>query len=85
MTSIINETRSEAKLVAGTNFSCRWAAPELLDPESFGMLGAKPSKASDVYSFAMLAVEVPPKSTDSAKSDCCLDFHQPGPFPWIPS
>jgi len=36
----------------------RYMAPELLDPPQFGFKHSNPSKASDVYSFAMTAYEV---------------------------
>ncbi|KAG6917272.1 hypothetical protein DXG01_003220 [Tephrocybe rancida] len=36
----------------------RWMAPERLMPKEFGFKSAKPTFASDVFSYAMLAVEV---------------------------
>lgn len=36
----------------------RWLAPELLDPEQFDMDHSRPTYASDVYAFALTAVEV---------------------------
>ena len=36
----------------------RYMAPELLDPQQFGLSQSNPSKESDVYSFAMTAYEV---------------------------
>ncbi|KZT00195.1 kinase-like protein [Laetiporus sulphureus 93-53] len=36
----------------------RWMAPELLDPESFGLEHALPSKEADIYAFAMVMWEV---------------------------
>lgn len=36
----------------------RWMAPERLIPEELGLPSAKPTFASDVYSWAMLALEV---------------------------
>lgn len=36
----------------------RWTAPELLNPERFGLEHVLPSRASDVYAFGMVAWEV---------------------------
>ena len=41
-----------------TSGSTRYMAPELLDPELFGLKHSNPSKESDVHSFAMTAYEV---------------------------
>lgn len=38
--------------------SIRWMAPELHNPELFDMDGLRRTKASDVYSFACVALEV---------------------------
>ena len=35
-----------------------WMAPELLDPETFGLDNSVPTRASDVYSFASVCIEV---------------------------
>ncbi|KAJ3482581.1 hypothetical protein NLI96_g6880 [Meripilus lineatus] len=35
-----------------------WLAPELIDPESFGFVDARPTFASDIYSFACVCIEV---------------------------
>ncbi|TCD71966.1 hypothetical protein EIP91_000098 [Steccherinum ochraceum] len=35
-----------------------WTAPELLDPEKFGMKGRRPAFTSDVYSFGCVCVEL---------------------------
>jgi serine/threonine-protein kinase TNNI3K len=40
------------------NGSVRWMAPELHDPESFGLNSSKRSRASDVYAFAVTVMEV---------------------------
>jgi len=34
------------------------AAPELIDPQSFGFVGTESTKASDMYAFGVLAWEV---------------------------
>ncbi|KAH8103138.1 kinase-like domain-containing protein [Cristinia sonorae] len=36
----------------------RWTAPELIDPEEFGFTSARPTYASDVYSFALTCMEL---------------------------
>ncbi|KAH8103148.1 caspase domain-containing protein [Cristinia sonorae] len=36
----------------------RWTAPELLEPDMFGLTSARPTYASDVYSFAVLCNEL---------------------------
>ncbi|KAJ3482587.1 hypothetical protein NLI96_g6879 [Meripilus lineatus] len=35
-----------------------WLAPELIDPESFGLPNTRPTFASDVYSFACVCIEL---------------------------
>ncbi|KAJ3485618.1 hypothetical protein NLI96_g4827 [Meripilus lineatus] len=35
-----------------------WLAPELIDPESFGLDSTRPTFASDVYSFACVCIEL---------------------------
>lgn len=42
-------------LVGGT---MRWMSPELLSPESFGLLSIKPTISSDVYALGMVVLEV---------------------------
>ncbi|TCD69553.1 hypothetical protein EIP91_007177 [Steccherinum ochraceum] len=36
----------------------RWQAPELIDPEEFGLSSSRPTFASDMYSFACICVEL---------------------------
>lgn len=36
----------------------RWKAPELLDPEEFGLENSRPTCQSDIFSFACICVEV---------------------------
>ena len=36
----------------------RWKAPELNDPDEFGLEGSRPTKASDIFSYACVIVEV---------------------------
>ena len=38
----------------------RWLAPELLEPEAFGLKHNTPSEQSDVYALAMVFFEVRP-------------------------
>ena len=42
--------------------SVRWLAPELLFPEEFDLEGARRTKETDVYAFAMAMYEVGPLS-----------------------
>ncbi len=35
-----------------------WQAPELFEPEDFGLQSSTPTEASDVYAFACVCVEV---------------------------
>jgi serine/threonine protein kinase len=37
-----------------------WMSPELLDPEEFGLNSSKSTKATDVYAFGMVILEVRP-------------------------
>ena len=37
---------------------CAWQAPELVHPELFDKTSIRPTKQSDVYSFAMVCCEV---------------------------
>ena len=37
---------------------CHWLAPEILKPDLFGKVSVRPTKESDVYSFAMVCCEV---------------------------
>ena len=36
----------------------RWKAPELIDPEELGFENSRPTKQSDMFSFACTCVEV---------------------------
>lgn len=36
----------------------RWMAPELLDPEAFGLKESRRTTASDIYAFACVGLEV---------------------------
>ena len=59
--SILGGPTGEAKHAQSPEFRQdldRYAAPELLDPWSFGKLKATPTKASDVYSFGATAFTV---------------------------
>jgi serine/threonine protein kinase len=58
LASIANETILEATSDAGTYLSPRWTAPELLDPENSGVQSIIASKSSDIYSYAMVMLEV---------------------------
>ncbi len=43
-----------------------WLAPELLDPEAYGLCYPTPTRQSDVYSFGCVCVEVRPPFDCSA-------------------
>lgn len=43
-------------------WSVRWFPPELLFPGEFGLEGARRTKETDVYAFAMVMYEVGPFS-----------------------
>jgi len=45
-------------MTSGAPTNNRWAAPELLYPEYFGYKSARPSKKSDIYSFACVCLEL---------------------------
>ncbi|KAJ3485614.1 hypothetical protein NLI96_g4829 [Meripilus lineatus] len=51
---VVDATQS----LTGTRGSFGWLAPELFDPELFGLSHAQPTFASDVYSFACVCVEL---------------------------
>ena len=36
----------------------RWQAPELIDPEEYGLESSRPTPPSDVFSFACTCIEV---------------------------
>lgn len=36
----------------------RWSAPELFDPEEFGLESSRPTFQSDIYAFACICIEV---------------------------
>lgn len=36
----------------------RWSAPELFDPEAFGLESSRPTFQSDIYAFACVCIEV---------------------------
>ncbi|KAI0728846.1 kinase-like domain-containing protein [Fomitopsis betulina] len=44
--------------ISNFSSSLRWTAPEILDPEKFGLSSAVPSREGDVYAFAMVMWEV---------------------------
>ncbi|OCH86489.1 kinase-like protein [Obba rivulosa] len=46
---------STMSLAAGT---MRWTAPEIMDPETFGLERARSSKQADIYAFSMVMWEV---------------------------
>ena len=51
-------TMNTATQMSNFSSSLRWMAPEIHDPEMFGLTSAAPSCKGDVYSFAMVIWEV---------------------------
>ena len=60
LTSVISglSTANVSTLASNARGTCRWMAPELLSPENDGIYNCEPSTASDIYSLAMVAIEV---------------------------
>ena len=56
--SVISESTSGNYWSIHGGGAIRWIAPELLDPQTFGLSTARPTFSSDMYSFAMTAIEV---------------------------
>jgi serine/threonine protein kinase len=55
----IGDTMTSAAATATTeNRSIRWSAPELHDPEAFGLSSFRRTRASDMYAFGGLVLEV---------------------------
>jgi serine/threonine protein kinase len=48
-------TNSTSGSIAGT---ARWTAPELLNPDEFGLENSNPSISSDIYALGMVMLEV---------------------------
>ena len=44
--------------------SCGVLAPELIDPQRWGLSSAEPTTASDIFAFALVAWEVKMKLSD---------------------
>ncbi|KAH8105369.1 kinase-like domain-containing protein [Cristinia sonorae] len=53
--SVIAESTGNSSVRGGAQ---RWLSPELIDPEQFNMTSSCPAYASDVYSFALTAIEL---------------------------
>ena len=58
LTIVSNHTHFPASTTASTGGTIRWMAPELLDPEKFGLDGSHPTKESDCYALGMVIYEV---------------------------
>ncbi|CAA7266440.1 unnamed protein product [Cyclocybe aegerita] len=55
--------------------SARWMAPELLLPEAWGKINAKPTFASDIFAFGMVIYEVESLSCSySSLIDVCVNI-----------
>jgi serine/threonine protein kinase len=48
-------TNTTSSSMAGT---ARWTAPELLNPDEFGLENSNPSVSSDIYALGMVILEV---------------------------
>lgn len=65
-----------------------WMAPELLDPEAYGISFSKPTRASDIYAFGCVSVEVSPNASMISVSkppnltDLVVVVLLPAPFRW---
>jgi serine/threonine protein kinase len=55
----LDEHGAAAHTATGSVGSTRWQAPELHDPEQYGLKEAQRTQASDIYSFGCLCLEVP--------------------------
>jgi serine/threonine protein kinase len=53
-----DEYSSVAHTATGSVGSTRWQAPELHDPDQYGLKEAQRTQASDIYSFGCLCLEV---------------------------
>lgn len=51
----------------------RWKAPELVDPEEFGLETTRPTFASDVFAFGCLCIEVRTSTMHSVFSGQCAE------------
>lgn len=84
LASIANETILESTSDAGTYLSPRWTAPELLDPENSGVQTIIASKSSDIYSYAMVMLEVSHLIAITSVTLTLLPgFHWTTAFPWV--
>jgi len=45
-------------MTSGNTTNAQWAAPEILDPENFGFDSGRPTKESNIYSFACVCIEM---------------------------
>lgn len=48
----------ESSYASSSGGAWGWMAPELIDPEEFGLSSSTPTRASDIYSFASVCIEV---------------------------
>ena len=52
---IANDIISQATTIERTP---NWVAPELLNPDKFGLKSSKPTRPADVYAFGCVVIEV---------------------------
>ena len=68
--ALVSEATSYGYASAHGSGAIRWTAPELIDPEEFEMEDSRPTPASDIFSFACMAVEVSIRSADLMRTIC---------------
>ena len=62
---------STASVSAQGTGAIGWTAPELLDPDQFGLRNSRPTSVSDVYSFGSVCWEV----SDFLSCGCYISLH----------
>jgi serine/threonine protein kinase len=56
--TVLEGVASAATATSDQHGCDRWMAPELLNPQDFGFTNSRRTRASDVYAFACVCVEV---------------------------
>ncbi|TCD60727.1 hypothetical protein EIP91_009621, partial [Steccherinum ochraceum] len=56
--ALVSESTAYAYASVHGGGAIRWKAPELIDPEEFGIESSRPTPASDVFSFACMSIEL---------------------------
>jgi len=85
LASIANETILESTSDVGTYLNPRWTAPELLDPDNSEVQTIIASKASDIYSYAMVMIEVgfTRQKSSSEVVTAPIGLHWSTSIPWV--